>query len=95
MPDQQRNELAEAATRHWHQRMVRRRMATMKNCHSPAGMHFSNAGCRNTTLTDCPGCKYGTLDLVAAKYMPMMKCADCGREYSMEQLRDLRKSPNE
>ena len=66
-------------------------MSTMKNCHSPAGMHFSNAGCSNTTLTDCPGCKFGTLDL---KDERTMKCADCGREYSMEQLRDLRKSPN-
>jgi len=64
----------------------------MKNCHSPAGMWFSNAGCSLTNLTDCPGCKYGTLD---RKDEHSMKCADCGLEYTMEQMRDMRKSPND
>lgn len=40
-----------------------------------------------TNLTDCPGCKYGTLD---RKDAHSMKCADCGREYPLEQVRDMR-----
>lgn len=66
-------------------------MATIKNCHSPAGMHFSNAGCELTNLMDCPGCKYGTLD---PKDEQEMKCADCGKEYTMKQLSDLGLSSN-
>ena len=66
--------------------MVRQHMAnTLKNCHSPAGMTYSLAGVRLTNLTDCPGCKYGTLD----RKKHGMKCADCGKEYTIEELHRL------
>lgn len=64
-------------------------MATLKNCYSPSGMRFSTANVRLTTLTDCPGCKFGTLDRIDED---LMKCADCGRKYTTEQLRELRES---
>lgn len=48
-------------------------------------MHFSNCGARLTNLTDCPTCKYGTLDRTEHG----MKCADCGKEYTFEELHRL------
>ena len=58
----------------------------LKNCHSPSGLSFSTRGVRLTSLTDCPGCKYGTLDRMGED---RMKCADCGREYSVEELKRI------
>ena len=66
--------------------MVRQHMATLKNCHSPAGMHFSTANLRHVNLLDCPGCKFGTLDYTSDK---TMQCADCKREYTVEELHTL------
>jgi tRNA(Ile2) C34 agmatinyltransferase TiaS len=65
-------------------------MATIKNCHSPAGMHFTTCNLSNANLKDCPGCKYGTLDPNGDKW----KCADCGREYTTTQLHDIAKLSN-
>jgi len=64
-------------------------MPTLKNCHSAAGMHFSSHGCRLTNLIDCPDCKFGTLDKTD---LQKMKCADCGKEYTFQQLQELREA---
>ena len=61
-------------------------MPLVKNCDSPAGMHFSTANLKHTTLTDCPGCKFGTLDPTSDK---TMQCADCKREYTLEELQTI------
>lgn len=60
-------------------------MATIKNCHSPSGMGYSTSNLRNTNLTDCPSCKYGTLD---PKNEHIMKCADCGKEFPIKKRDD-------
>ena len=39
-------------------------MNTVKNCYSPVGMGYSTYGAELVHLIDCPGCKYGTMDLV-------------------------------
>lgn len=64
-------------------------MATIKNCYSPGGMHFTTGNLRHTNLTDCPGCKHGTLD-PHPEIEHAMKCADCGREYTRKQLTEMR-----
>lgn len=50
-------------------------------------MGFSNAGSSLTTLTDCPICKYGTLDLFHKDGKPVMICADCDRRFTPEELK--------
>lgn len=60
-------------------------MNTLRNCHSPAGMGYSTYGCRLTNLTDCPACKYGTLDKQVKDGVEFFKCADCGKEFPPKQ----------
>lgn len=63
-------------------------MNTIKNAHSPAGMSYyaGNAYFRN--LTDCPGCKYGTLDRFWNKdgVLLGMRCIDCKRNFTVDEL---------
>jgi uncharacterized protein YbaR (Trm112 family) len=47
-------------------------------------MAYSLSRTRLVNLIDCPGCKYGTLDRVKDGHA--MRCADCGREYPIEEL---------
>ena len=54
-------------------------MSTVKNVHSPAGMHYSLCGARHVNEIDCPSCKYGTL-------IPKLQkdgyfCIDCHKEF--------------
>ena len=61
-------------------------MATLKNCHSPAGMCFTTADLRHVNLIDCPQCKHGTLDL---KDNDTWLCADCKAAFPAELLRAM------
>lgn len=56
-------------------------MNTVKNVHSPAGMVYHTS--RVARLIDCPSCKYGTLDRRDCG----MKCADCGKEFTLDELK--------
>jgi hypothetical protein len=61
---------------------------TIKNAHSPAGMHYYDGRARYALLTDCPACKYGTLDSRRDKdeVLVGMRCADCKREFTVDEL---------
>lgn len=59
--------------------------ATVKNCHSPAGMSFVT-GRSLVTATDCPGCKHGTLQYFDREGLQGFKCLDCERSYTMSLL---------
>jgi len=63
-------------------------MNTIKNVHSPAGMSYVAHGAYWTNLTDCPVCKYGTLDpwLDKDKVRIGMRCSDCKRTFTTESL---------
>lgn len=65
-------------------------MKTIKNVHSPAGMNYTTINVRHTTLIDCPGCKFGTID---EGKNGRWKCADCQRTYSAKQLKELKVIP--
>ena len=65
-------------------------MATIKNVHSPSGMHFSSDGTKHTNLIDCPTCKFGTLDNIDDA---TMRCADCKRYFTVEMLVKLHVLP--
>ena len=52
--------------------------ATIKKCYSPSGMAFTTKNVDHVTLTDCPACKFGTVDLIGHNEW---KCADCGHEF--------------
>jgi len=66
-------------------------MNTIKNVHSPAGMIYFAGGAYWTNLTDCPVCKYGTLDAWLDKNNVRigMRCADCRQQFTTEELRKL------
>lgn len=60
---------------------------TVKNCHSPAGMHFASPkGYAN--LTDCPSCRYGTLDKmfnINGNFIGA-RCIDCCKVFTKQEL---------
>lgn len=62
-------------------------MSTKKDCYSAAGQHF-HSGRSLAHLTDCPQCKFGTVDRkVWTDYATnaqsvFYKCADCGKRWS-------------
>ena len=58
-------------------------MPTIKNCHSPAGMEFSDYGHDHIYLVDCPKCKFGTLDFDEAGGA---QCADCSAHFTPSDL---------
>lgn len=63
-------------------------MNTIKNAHSPAGMTYCARGAYWKNLTDCPVCKYGTLDPLFDKdgLRIGMRCADCKRQFTTDSL---------
>jgi len=62
-------------------------MNTIKNAHSPAGMGYIAAGAYYTNLTDCPACKYGTLDRWWKDGVLIgMRCADCKHQFTTDSL---------
>ena len=63
-------------------------MNTIKNAHSPAGMGYIASGAYWKNLTDCPTCKYGTIDIRHDKDdKPFARCADCGAVFTIEDLK--------
>jgi uncharacterized protein YcsI (UPF0317 family) len=63
-------------------------VSTIKNVHSPSGMHFSTAGTRLTHLRDCPKCKYGTIDHITPEKFPAFwECADCKARFTEEEIK--------
>lgn len=65
-------------------------MNRQKNIHSPAGMGYSMHGARLTSLTDCPKCKYGTVDKRVRQEKLYYVCADCGAVWTEEQWNQLK-----
>ena len=62
---------------------------TWKGVDKPGGSHYYTPA-SYAHLPDCPGCKYGTL--VASR--KTMKCIDCKREYTLDELRKLGVMPD-
>jgi len=65
---------------------------TWKGVDKPGGAHYYTPPMSYAHLTDCPGCKYGTLMASSDK---TMKCIDCKGEYTLDELRKLGVLPNE
>lgn len=63
-------------------------MSRWKNCYSAPGIDGFHVPRSYAQLTDCPGCKYGTLD---EKRKGEFTCADCGRIYTTAELQQLTK----
>jgi len=57
-----------------------------------AGHEISEAGSGVKNLPDCPTCRYGTLDMHPCKKAHMM-CIDCGAEYTVAHLVEMRVLP--
>ena len=54
--------------------------AIWRGTDKPAGCEFF-APKPLADLTDCPRCKFGTLDLVRENDSQFQRCADCGAEF--------------
>lgn len=72
-------------------------MNKIRNVHSPAGQAFSLQNTHLTLLTDCPRCKYGTIDPVNEKGRKVVlnsgahthwRCADCMWLFTVKEVRD-------
>ena len=64
---------------------------TWKGVDKPGGAHYYTPP-SSDHLMDCPGCKYGTLEATPDK---TIKCIDCDREYTPEELHNLGLIPQE
>lgn len=60
-----------------------------KGVNKPSGTHYYTPPSFKH-LTDCPGCKYGTLMTDADN---TTTCIDCGREYTPDEMLKLRSIP--
>jgi hypothetical protein len=65
---------------------------TWKGVDKPGGAHYYTPPSSENPINDCPGCKYGTLEATPDK---TIKCIDCDREYTPEELHNLGLIPQE